>query len=188
MGYGAYMRELLRPMGVYRLEAGNLNYSETEAVGQALDEAERALDTAERDGVLATAEETLQEWARLFRHLPQAEDREALRRALAALLLIGEGSFTRKAINETVSGCGVDCLVEETGIYGTVRVSFLGTAGIPADFEQKKAVIEEILPCHLAIDWFFLFMTWAICESKGYTWEKAENEGHSWESFALAVN
>ena len=188
MGYGAYMRQLLRPLGIYRLEKGNLNHSETEAVGWVLDEVEKALESTEREGRLATAEETLQEWAKLFLHLPRAQDREQLRRAVAALLLIGEGSFTVKAINETICGCGVDCLVEETETYGTVRVSFLGTVGIPEDFEQKKAIIEEIIPCHLAIDWFFLFMTWAICEGKAYTWSKVEKEGHDWESFVLAVN
>ncbi len=188
MGYGAYMREVLRPLGVYRLEEGNLNHSETEAVGWVLDDVEAALEAVERDGLLVTAVETLQEWAKLFRRLPQAQNSEALRRAIAALLLIGDGSFTLQAINETVCGCGVDCLVEETDVYGTVRVSFLGTVGIPEDFDQKKETIEEIIPCHLAIDWFFLFMTWAICESKEYTWSAVESEGHSWESFALAVN
>ncbi len=188
MGYGAYMRDLLRPLGVYRFEKGNLNHSETEAVGLVLDSIAGQLEAAERDGCLATAEGTLQEWAKLFWRLPQAQDSDTLRRAIAALLLIGEGSFTLKAINETLCGCGVDCLVEETDSYGTVRVSFLGTVGIPEDFEQKKAVIEEIIPCHLAIEWFFLFMTWAICESKAYTWSAVETEGHTWDSFALAVN
>lgn len=188
MGYGAYMRDLLRPLGVYRLEEGNLNHSETEAVGLALDGVESALDAVEREGILSTAEETLREWAKLFRYLPQSQDSETLRRAIAALLMIGEDGFTVKAINETVCGCGVDCLVEETDVYGTVRVSFLGTVGIPQDFEQKKTIIEEIIPCHLAIDWFFLFMTWSICERKAYTWNRVEEENHSWESFALAVN
>ena len=187
MGYGAYIRQLLRPLGVYHLLEGNLNYSETEAMGAALDTAESMLDKAEREGRLATAEDALTEWAKLFTHPPEAADREALRRAIAALLLIGEGSFTVKTINETLCGCGVDCVVEETGIYGTVRVSFPGTVGFPENFEQKKRIIEEIIPCHLAIDYFFLFMTWALCESKAYTWDQVEEEEHSWDSFMVAV-
>ncbi|MGM9619331.1 MAG: hypothetical protein ACI3W8_05820 [Oscillospiraceae bacterium] len=188
MGYGEYMRALLRPLGVYRLQAGNLNYSETEAIGTALDGASGEMDLTEKEGQLATAEQSLSRWARLFTHPPAAEDTEALRRAIAALLLIGEGSFTPEAINATISGCGISCVVEETDTYGTVRVSFPGTAGVPEDFARKKVIIEEIIPCHLAIEYAFLFMTWAICERKGYTWKRVEDEAHSWESFSVAVD
>ena len=188
MGYGAYMRQLLQPLGVYRLQEGTLNHSETEAIGGALDRIEGELETAETEGRLATAKAALKEWAKLFTHPPAAEDAEALRKAIAALLLIGEGSFTPETINETICGCGVDCLVEETEHYATVRVSFPGTVGYPENFPLKKTIIEEILPCHLAIDYAFLFMSWAICEGKAYTWNQVEEEAQSWESFALAVN
>ena len=188
MGYGAYMRQLLQPLGIYRFEEGNLNHSETEAIGCGLDQIEGTLDTAEKEGRLASAEEMLGEWMRLFTHPPAAEDVEALRRAIAALLLIGEGSFTLETINETLCGCGVSCIVEETEVYGTVRVSFPDTMGVPDHFGQKKTIIEEILPCHLAIDYIFRFLTWAICESKGYTWASVEAKGHSWDSFQAAMD
>lgn len=188
MGYGEYMRALLRPLGVYRLAAGNLNHSETEAIGSGLDGVSAALAQTEREGQLATARETLTQWAELFLHPPCAADEEALRRAIAALLLIGEGSFTVEAINGTICGCGVECLVEETEERGTVRVSFPGTAGVPEGFARQKPIIEEIIPCHLAIDYFFRYMTWAICEEKDYTWAQVEEEAHSWESFYLAVD
>ncbi len=188
MGYGAYMRELLRPLGVYRLTEGSFSHSETEAIGGALDGAAEVLAAAEQEGQLATAEEALARWASLFLYPPCAADNAALRRAIAALLLIGEGSFTVDAINETLCGCGVSCTVAETEEKGTVRVSFPGTAGVPEGFAQQKRVIEEIIPCHLLIDYFFRFMTWAICEEKEYTWAGVEEESHSWESFSLAVN
>lgn len=188
MGYGAYMRELLRPLGVYRLEEGNLNHSETEAIGEALDGVAEALAAAEQEGQLTTATETLERWTELFLYPPCAADVNALRRAIAALLLIGEGSFTVDAINETLCGCGVSCKVEETAVKGTVRVSFPGTAGVPEGFAQQKRVIEEIIPCHLLIDYYFRFLSWRICEEKGYTWAGVEAAGHTWDSFALAVN
>lgn len=188
MGYGEYMRALLRPLGVYRLQAGNLNHSETEAIGAALDGVSVELDLSEREGCLATAEQGLSRWAKLFTHPPAAEDTDALRRAVAALLLIGEGSFTLAAINETISGCGVRCVVEESSAYGTVRVRFPETVGEPEDFARKRTIIEEIIPCHLAIDYDLLFMTWAICESRDYTWKKLEEEGQSWKSFSVAVD
>lgn len=189
MGYGRYMRTLLRPLGVYRLTEGNLNYSETEACGEALDGVASALEETEREGLLTTAgEASLQKWAALFAHPPAAPTEALLRAAVGALLRIGGSSFTPAAINETISGCGVSCAVEELETPGTVRVSFPGTAGVPADFFRMAVIIESILPCHLGIEWFFRFMTWRICADKGYTWARAEAEGHSWGTFYLAVN
>ena len=45
--------------------------------------------------------------------------------------------------------------VEETEDPLEVVVSFPGVEGIPAGFEQTKARIEEILPCHLLVKYQF---------------------------------
>ena len=123
--------------------------------------------------------------------LPKMDAPEAVERFQKAKGLKRTGiadPATLEAINATIGGCGVQCLVEETERYGTVRVSFPSVAGIPEQFERKRIIIEEIIPCHLEIDYFFRFMTWAICESKGYTWGRVEKESHNWGTFALAVN
>ena len=44
---------------------------------------------------------------------------------------------------------------EETEDPLEVVVSFPGVEGIPAGFEQTKARIEEILPCHLLVKYQF---------------------------------
>ena len=45
--------------------------------------------------------------------------------------------------------------VEETEDPLEVVVSFPGVEGIPAGFEQTKARVEEILPCHLLVKYQF---------------------------------
>ena len=60
-------------------------------------------------------------------------------------------------------------------------------AGIPADFEQIQSIILDILPCHLAVEFYFRYLTWAECEAAEYTWSSVEAAGHTWESFQLAV-
>ena len=45
--------------------------------------------------------------------------------------------------------------MEETEDPLEVVVSFPGVEGIPAGFEQTKARIEEILPCHLLVKYQF---------------------------------
>ena len=54
------------------------------------------------------------------------------------------------------TGCAtVPAQVEETEDPLEVVVSFPGVEGIPAGFEQTKARIEEILPCHLLVKYQF---------------------------------
>ena len=107
------------------------------------------------------------------------------RLALAERLRISEDSLTPEAINDTLTGCGIRAKAEETA--EGLRVIFPKTAGIPADFEQIQSIILDILPCHLAVEFYFRYLTWAECEAAEYTWSSVEAAGHTWESFQLAV-
>ena len=56
MTYYDYLCRLLEPMRVYRTERGTLSGGELYAAGKALDEADGAMEYAEQEGVLQTAE------------------------------------------------------------------------------------------------------------------------------------
>ena len=135
---------------------------------------------------MATAEGTgLERREALFQRKPAAVTPEERREAIAALLRISEDSLTPEAINDTLTGCGIRAKAEETA--EGLRVIFPKTAGIPADFEQIQSIILDILPCHLAVEFYFRYLTWAECEAAEYTWSSVEAAGHTWESFQLAV-
>ena len=55
-GYYDYLCRLLEPMRIYRTERGSISGSELYAAGCALDEVQRALAHAEREGLLPLAE------------------------------------------------------------------------------------------------------------------------------------
>ena len=111
---------------------------------------------------------------------------EQRRAAIAALLQIGADSLTPSAINLTLSGCGIRAKAVEMG-DGHLRVTFPETAGIPAEFDQIQPIILDILPCHLEVEFYFRYLTWAECEAAGMTWASVEAAGHTWASFELAV-
>ena len=111
------------------------------------------------------------------------EDR---REAIAALLRISEDSLTPEAINDTLTGCGIRARAEEKA-DGSLRVIFTRTAGVPAEFDQIRKIILDILPCHLEVEFYFRYLTWAECEAAEYTWDEVETAQHTWESFQLAV-
>lgn len=56
MSGAQYLRQLLAPLGVYDLE-GPFQSGELEALGEALDQAESALDELHRESCLATAQD-----------------------------------------------------------------------------------------------------------------------------------
>ena len=66
MSHSQYLRDLLRPLGIYDLEAP-FNGGELDAQGEALDRAMAALEEIQRESSLTTAESWgLEQVARLF--------------------------------------------------------------------------------------------------------------------------
>ena len=185
--YEEYLRALLEPLGVYDLSDGTLNRAELYALGYGLDEIGSRLETVEQEALTATAEgEGLSRREALFARRPAAATEEERRAAIAALLRIAGDSLTPEAIDCTIRGCGIRAKATELG-DGTLRVRFPETAGIPAEFDQIQKIILDILPCHLAVEFYFRYLTWAECHAAEYTWADVEAADYTWETFQLAV-
>ena len=181
MSYGAYLKELLRPLGVYDLTEGSFNGSELEGIGAALDEVEQFLEDCQREMNLTTATgEGLEKIAEVLPHRPVTDDRERMRLALAALLRINGDSFTLRTINDNLTGCGINALVSETEEPQTVEVRFPDVPGIPDGVEEMKKIIEGILPCQLLIRYVYWYITWGMFEARFETWGDLEEAGLSW--------
>ena len=134
MSYGAYLRELLRPLRIYGLE-GTANGGELEAQGKALDGVEAAMEEVQREMLICTAEgRGLEAVEALLARKPVAASLERRRAALAALLRIGGDSFTLTAINDNLKGCGLNAVASETETPGVVEVRFPDVPGIPDGF------------------------------------------------------
>lgn len=179
MSHARYLRDLLRPLGIYDLEAPFCG-GELDVQGEALDGAMEALEEVGRETSLTAAEGWgLEALAELFARRPVASGPRELAAALAALLRIGGDSFTLEAINDTISGCGVSAVVKELGT-GSVSVSFPGTAGVPEGFEEMKKIIEDILPAHVGVEYDFWYLTWLELEANFPTWKSIEDMDLSW--------
>ena len=188
MGYCDYLKALLRPLGVYDLSPESLSGSELEALGSGLDTLSSQMAYAERESSLATAEgEGLDRMEALFARTPVHYSTELRRAAIAALLRIDGSCFTLGAINDTLSGCGVKAVVQEKEKFGYVRVIFPDVAGIPEGFEQIRDIILDIIPCHLEVEFYFRYLTWAECEAYPYTWAIIHEKEYTWYEFELAV-
>lgn len=175
------LRELLSPLGPYRNQ-GVYSAGELAGEGHALDGVLAALDQIEREAMLDTAEGYgLEEIEGLLVHRPVADTAQGRRAALSALLRIGGDSFTLAAINDNLKGCGLNVKVIETDEPGVVEVSFPDVPGVPEGFQQLKKIIEDILPCHLQINYVYWYVTWAMMERRFDTWGGIEELGRTWE-------
>lgn len=184
MGHERYLADLLRPLGVYDLRPRSVNRGELAVYGAALDEGLSMLEQTAREMNLMTAEgEGLERIGALLPLSPAVGSVKDRRRALAALLRIDGGSSTLSAVNATLAGCGVNALAADGEAPGKVTVSFPDVAGVPENFMALRAVIEEILPCHLDVSYYFWRNSWEELAQKAGTW--GGGNGRSWYQAAV---
>lgn len=147
MSYGADLRRMLAPLGVY--SEGGYCGGAAEALGVELDQAEDSFAGILLDLFPETAgQRGLGMMESLFPMIP-AETEEARKSALRTLLQVGVASFTRSELQAILAGCGINVtLTEQSGM------TLLVTLGERLTMEQDPVflmwVLEQVLPCHLA--------------------------------------
>ncbi len=180
MSNSANMKELLRPLGIYKLEESFLG-AELDCVGHALDRVQDYLEELQREMCLTTARaEGVNKMAALFALRPVAQYSEQMAASLAALLRIGEHSFTLDAVNDAINGCGINARADETREPGVVEVRFPQVPGVPDGFERMRSIIEAILPAHVLVRYAFWFQRWEQLEQRGMTWQMAQEQRLTW--------
>lgn len=178
MGYERHLLDLLQPLGVYSFKDGTFSKAMIAALGSELDVAENWLLHCEREAVLETAEnEGLTLRAELFAARPEGDSYE-LRGLIRGLSCIADDSFTPEAINRSVAGLGA-VIVEMGG--GKLTVRFPKIVGMPANFTVVKRIIEDILPCHMAVSYYFNYLTWQELHGYNLTW--GQTGSMTWPEF-----
>ena len=175
-------------MGIYDLTERSVSGAAVCALSTGLDDVSDRLEEIEREALTATAEdEGLDRREALFARAPVHVSTQLRREAVAALLRIGGDCFTLSDINSTISGCGIKALAQEKEQFGYIRVIFPETAGVPPEFEQISQIILDIIPCHLEVEFYFRYLTWAECHAHGYTWAVVHQNQWTWPEFQLAI-
>ncbi len=185
MSYGDYLKAMLQPLGLYTLEH-SINGAELECYGTQLDLCSDSLEETAREMSLVTAGDLgLENYLSLLKYKPVAQSPEELRTALAALLRIGTGSFTIDAINDNLTGCGVEAVVSETEEKYVVEVTFPHLYLNQDALDQMIKVIEEIVPCHLQINYCYWSTEWSYFADHALTWGEVSDETNTWLAVML---
>lgn len=186
MDYARELKNLLRTLGIYDVENG-IGAAELDGIGKVFNDILGILEQGERESNPLTAEDIgLAVWEELLPFVPAYLTKADRQRAIAALMQIDDASFTAAALNQTLSGCGIRAKVEETEEPMTVAVSFPFNRGRPDNAEDIQKRIEEILPCHLAVKYLFLFATWAELMALFASWAEIERGAYTWHMLECA--
>ncbi len=182
MGYAENMRALLRPLRLYELDSG-FGAAELNALGSAMDDLAAALESDEKEAIPVTAGVSgLGAWESILPYRPCYITLADRRAAVAAMLRTDGRSFTPDGINGTLAACGLSALARETATHYTVEVSFPDNRGMLADLDRLKARIEAIVPCHLAVEYLIIYITWAELESWYASWAAVEDAALTWDA------
>lgn len=177
------MKALLEPLRLYNFEGKGIGVAELEAAAHAIDDFEQALGRLARELSPVTAGEDGISMYEDLLDLHPSGDLEARRRGVTAVL--GARGTSMAAVTRLLEACGIEVGVRETLADHTIEVFFPGVAGVPADFERIQAIIERMLPCHLAIEYIYNYITWRIFERRFRTWNALEHSGYSWQELEL---
>ena len=187
MGYYEYLRGLLEPLGIYDLDYG-VGGAELHALGLEFDGIFETLELFGREVLPVTAEDFgLESLEELFPYRPSFITPNDRRRAIMALLRIRNGYFTVDALCDTLSGCGIDAKVAESGLPMTVDVFFPSNRGIPEGIEQIQQRIEQILPCHLAVRYCYTYCVWRELMQYLGSWRRLMDQCVSWRQLETYI-
>lgn len=185
MGYYRLLQEILQPLRIYDVESGPSG-AELYAQGEALDRVFEELEEAERESVPSSAQDWgLEAYEEIMPFVPEYTDLQRRREAIMALLRIDWCSFTLSALQGTIAGCGVEAELTEAQEPECVCVRLLGVRGIPDNFAGIARRVEQILPCHLGIEYVFTWLIWQELEDSFFNWEELEAPQFSWEELEV---
>jgi len=172
MGYTNYLKDLLRPMGIYDLTDGG-GAAELCALGNALDEVFAAVSMSERECIVPTAEERgLSAYEEILPGLEYSGTADERRMRIMALLQVDDMSFTEAALDKVLAAWGTGMTINDTAEWYTVTIRLPALIrGMADDAERWCRQIELILPCHIDVRFKYNFPTWDEIERAYPTWD-----------------
>ena len=148
MGYGAYLTGLLSPLGVYDLQPESRSGACVAALGGQMDAVTQELAEGLRESSVITAQdEGLAVWEKALGG-PLQEQTAARRAAIRVRMYQDAVACSAACIEAVLAACGVQATLsmDDDGVTAVVRC-----AAVPAQGSAERALVESLLPAHLAV-------------------------------------
>lgn len=122
--------------------------------------------------------------------LPEITADNETKRARVIARLQGNNLLTKSELERLIlmydkTGCTI---TEDFPNY-TINIQFSGRKGIPYNFEQIQAAVDEVKPAHIQVNYDFTHNTWGETQrklgtwgnAKAFTWGGVQNyDGRTW--------
>ncbi len=186
MGYGADLKQLLKPLGVYRFDG--YSGGELDALGYGLDRVEESLKSLQSQLFLQTMGQQGAEYIKeLF---PIVGTREIETNTMMTLFQIDQVSFTPEEIQKTLEACGVPVTLTEQGKM-QILVTLTQALTNAEDAAAQMWVLEQILPCHLGITCIYQYTnssTGSLVQEQASLDALRSRSRKDWENILSAEN
>ena len=171
MGYADYLKRMLSPLGVYRLDRG-YSKAELDAIGDALDKVSAEFD-AHLGGFTygEISGEYLEKLESLLPIVNFGETEEERRQNVLTLLAVNDGCSDKESLEAILKACGLEAEITEESDKFTAKLYFKNIRGELS--EQEEKICREIMPSHIALNF--------VCD--GLTWDRAEELFPTWDDF-----
>lgn len=153
MSYCEYLKNTLRPLGLYELDTG-IGAAELDAEGTIFDGIDALLEDTRKNMLPADIDENgVERWATLTGFHPRGGSIEAKRESLMGYMRMGDFESSEQWLNIVLITCGILAEVSESETRETVTVTIFEHHLEDGEEERIKAAVEAILPCHLAVEY-----------------------------------
>ena len=150
--------------------SGNLTMEQLqEILGTEISKADKKLDEAVAQCFVDSATVLLSRYENIYGIDVDANLSNVMRREVIRAKKRGRGTTTKKLVEEVAQSFsyGEVSVDEEHEIY-TIKITFVGEKGIPANLVALKRALREIIPAHLVVQYVFTYATWG--DVKAFTW------------------
>jgi uncharacterized protein YmfQ (DUF2313 family) len=110
------------------------------------------------------------------------------RRSAVKSRLRGAGTVTKTML---VSVCaaytGGTVEIIEIPADFRVQIVFTDITGVPLNMDALEAVVRDIMPAHLVIEYVYRYLRWSELDGYAWSWDTLDAKGYTWDAFSTAI-
>ena len=154
-----------------------------ETVGDQLDEVDNFIQELIDQLYVDTATWGLKYWEldRGLEYNPDLSYEE--RRSRIKAKIRGIGKVDRKLITSIAAAYSNGEV--KVDFDGSIKVTFIGTRGMPSALQELKKQLEEIKPSGLPLVYIFTYLSWNELEAYNRTWDQWDALNLTWDQFEI---
>jgi hypothetical protein len=110
------------------------------------------------------------------------------RRSAVKSRLRGTGTVTKdllKSVCASYTGGTVDII--EMPAEFRVQIVFIDVAGVPSNVDALEAVVRDIMPAHLEIEYVYRYLRWTELDDYVWSWDTLDAKDYTWDEFSTAI-